>query len=613
MLSFAQILLIVIISIPLVLVVFDKLRMDVAALLIAVLLGLAQFFGAPVLGPVHSPSEAIKAISGFGQPVVLTLVSLFIITRGLEFSGVTRWIARKLLAIGGESENRLIGLFAATTAFLSLFMNNLAAGALILPSAMEVARKTGIRPSKLLIPVAYGSLLGGAATYFTTANIIVSDLLRIANPPQETLHILDFTPVGGLVAIAGILFLSIFGRRLLPDRPPSPEQMMTRLTGSELEDIYKINERLWEARVQPDSPLAGETLAQTNIGHDLGVEVVAIWKGHQAILSPLPEQLIEQDDILLLVGREDRVTKLKEQNLVIGRETSNEHISPFGVTLLEILLAPHSSAEGRTLKELNFRRQTGFTAVAMRRTNRSYRTNVGDFKLTMGDTLLVIGSRQHIQNLRNLPDFIVLESSLSDQPINRRQAAFTVGIVLLAIVASILGVPVYLATLAGAVVMVLSGVLPVNEVYRSIQWQAIFLVAGMVTVSLAMVQTGLAAVLGDNMLHIVKPLGPLGLAAGAFLLTAVLTQIMGGQVTALVTGPVAISAAIGMGVSPQAIAVVSAIGCSVSFFTPLAHPVNILMIAPANYTFGDFFHIGWRLTLVCFGVLMIGLILFWDL
>ena len=185
--------------------------------------------------------------------------------------------------------------------------------------------------------------------------------------------------------------------------------------------------------------------------------------------------------------------------------------------------------------------------------------------------------------------------------------------ILSAITASILGFPVYLSMLIGAIVIVLSGILGMEEAYRSIEWQAIFLIAGMYAVSLAMVNTGLASVLGSWMVRLMSPFGPLGLAAGSYSLTAILTQLMGGQVTALVTGPVAISAAIHLGTSPQAIAVATAIGCSASFFTPLAHPVNILMIAPANYTFSDFFRIGWRLTLVSFVVLLVGMIIFWGL
>ncbi len=602
-----------IVSIPIILIMIGRLRMDIAALLIAVGLGLGQFFGLQVLGPAGQPGEAIKAISGFGQPVIITLISLFILTNALERSGVTRWTARKLIEIGGSSERRLIALFAATTAFLSLFMNNLAAGALILPGAMEVSRRTGIKPSKLLIPVAYGSLLGGAATYFTTANIIVSDLLRIAKPPQAPLNIFDFTPTGALIAIAGIAFLAFFGKRLLPEHEPSPEQSMTRLTGSELEDIYQIRERLWEAKVLPDSRLAGKTLAQANIGSRLGIEVAAIWRNREAIFTPSAEQTILSGDILLLIGREERVCQLEKEGIKTGREDGKAYISRRGVALVEVIPSPRSKVVGRTLKELNFRKHFGFTAVAIRRPDRTYRTDVGDIPLALGDSLLLVGSRQRVRALDNNANFIVLQPSLSDQPLNRRQVVLTVGTVLSAIVASILGVPVYLSVLLGALIVILSGVLKMEDAYQAIEWQAIFLIAGMYSLSLAMVETGLAADLGHWMVRFSSPFGTLGLAAGAYLLTALMTQVMGGQVSALVTGPVAISAAINMGISPQAIAVATATGCSASFFTPFAHPVNILMIAPANYTFSDFFRIGWRMTIVSFIMLLIGMALFWHL
>jgi di/tricarboxylate transporter len=165
--------------------------------------------------------------------------------------------------------------------------------------------------------------------------------------------------------------------------------------------------------------------------------------------------------------------------------------------------------------------------------------------------------------------------------------------------------------LAAALLLLITGMLSMEEAYQGVKWQAIFLIAGMYSVSLAMVNTGLALRIGGVMIAIVTPLGPLGLGAGAYLLTAALTQVMGGQVTALVTGPIMISAAISLHTSPQAVAVATAIGCSASFFTPIAHPVNILMIAPANYEFEDFFHIGWRLTIVCFVMLLVGLIVFW--
>ncbi|GAP12938.1 di- and tricarboxylate transporter [Longilinea arvoryzae] len=607
-----QWLLIAIIVLPLLLVILNRLRIDLAALSMAVALGALQLLGLGMLGPAHTPAGAIQAISGLSQPVVITLISLFILTRGLEKSGLTAWLAHQIVRISNHHESRLIALFAALTALLSLFMNNLAAGALVLPSAMEASRKTGIRPSKLLIPVAYGSLLGGAATYFTTANIIMSDLLRIANPPQQPLGILDFTPTGGLIAAAGILFLAVFGSRLLPDREPSAPQSAPRLTGSELEALYQIGERLWEARVLPGSAFANRPLYESSIGGRFGVAVAAVRGGADSPREPTANPLIRPGNILYLIGREERIAPLNEMGLEITPLAGDTSVLR-GISYLEIMLAPHSRLEGQTLKQLDFRQQFGVPVIALKRLTRSYRTDVGDIPLQMGDSLLAVGRLREAPALQRSPDLIVLQPDPAGQPVDRRQAGLTLLLIAAAVGISLAGAPIYLVMLAAAVLALLLRILPPEEAYQSVEWPAVFLIAGMYAVSLAMVQTGLAELLGQRMLELVTPFGPLGVAAGAYLLTALLTQFMGGQVSALVTGPITISAAISMGANPQAVAVATAIGCSASFLTPMAHPVNILMIAPANYKFSDFFRIGWPLTLISFAGLLAGLALFWGL
>lgn len=609
----SQILVVLILLIPLGFVIASRLRMDVAALLMATALGILQLAGIGVLGPAGITSDAVKAISGFSQPVVITLLALFILTKALETSGVTRWIAQKVIHVAGNNENRLIALFALTTAVFSLFMNNLAAGALLLPSAMEVSRRTGTRPSKLLIPVAYGSLLGGSATYFTTANIITSGLLPIANPPQNPLGILDFTPTGGLIALAGILFLYFWGAKLLPSREPTDEQAAARFTGSELEDIYQLGERLWFARLTESSALTGQTLAEACIGARVGVVVAAVRNRKGELDLPVGDHKLTRNDELVLVGREEKIDQLRASGLEIKPAPAPFHISTEGITFAEVLPAPHSRATGHTLKELDFRNRYKLSVIALKRLDRSYRTNVADFVLEPGDSLLVVGELANILSLKRSPDFITLEPNLADQPLNVRSTVISVGMILAAVVASIAGAPVYLCMLAAALVLIVTRVISMEEAYQSIEWQAIFLIAGMYAVSLAMVNTGLANTLGQTVITVVKPLGGLGLAAGAYLLSGLLTQIMGGQVTALITAPITIAAAISMGVSPQAVGVATAIGCSATFLTPMAHPVNVLMIAPANYQFRDFFRIGWVLTLICFVVLLIGLKIFWGL
>lgn len=611
--SLPQLFVIGVIVVPLVLIATNRLRLDVAAIMTALALAMAQIVGLGVLGSANTPDDAIKALSGLAEPVTVTLFSLFVITRCIDNTGLPRWLARRILRFSGQTEWRLIGLLTLTSAFFSLFMNNLAAAALVLPTGMDISKRTKIKPSKLLIPIAYGSCLGGAATYFTTANIIASDLLRAANPPQEPLHILAFTPTGGLIAIAGIIFLTIFGSRLLPDRSPTEGQIVVRRTGSELEDTYQIGERLWEIHVPSDSQIIEKTLMESAIGQRLGLSVVAIWHGKQAIFAPSPQQMIQAGDMLVVIGREDRVTQLTEYGLKIGRETNfNKHVSPLGVSFVEMVLAPHSRAEGQSLKELEFRRQYGFTAVALQRGDRSYRTDVAEFKLQPGDSLLLVGEPKNVRLLQRNPDFLTLETDPSDQPLRWKRATLCVTLTVAAIIASILGFPVYVAMLVAAVTMIVAGMISMEEAYRTMEWQAIILIAGMYPVSLAMVNTGLAGVLGEVVVNVLAPFGPLGLAAGAYLFTALVSQVVAGQVTTLITAPILISAAISLHTSPQAIAVASAIACSASFLTPIAHPVNMLMIGPANYKFGDFFRAGWMLTILCFVMLVIGMKVFWG-
>ncbi len=267
--TFSQIFVILVLFLPLILVFRNKLREDVAAMLMAISLGIAQYLGMGVVGPENTPSAAGNALKGFGTPEVITLISLFILTACLEKYGLTKWIAEKLLSIGGKSERRLIGLFAITAALLSMFMNNLAAGILLLPSALEASKKTGIKPSKLLLPIAYGTMLGGAATYFATSNIIVSGLLPLANPPQARLHFLDFTPTGGLVAIVGLLFITIFGKFILPEK--EPPQIKQGKNSDELSQAYKLHERLWEVSVTTASSIANKSLRDGQFGETLGL------------------------------------------------------------------------------------------------------------------------------------------------------------------------------------------------------------------------------------------------------------------------------------------------------------------------------------------------------
>jgi di/tricarboxylate transporter len=610
--SLVQILILVVFLLPLLAVMLGRLRMDIAALMIAGLLALLQYTGFEVMGPTSDTSSAMRALSGFGQSTVVVLVCLFILTAALEKSGFARWITQQILRFGGDSVQRLILLFSGVAAILSMFMNNVAAGALMLPSALEASRRTKIKPSKLLIPVAFGSMLGGMATYFTTANIIASDVLLAVAPDQQPLNILSFLPTGGLIALAGLAFLTLFGDQLLPDKQPAAAGSQLS-TGSELEEMYELFERTWRVTIRKNSPLIGQTLREIGLGEKFGLTLAAIQRGKSNFLLPGSSFSVENGDRFFVIGRKERVAELLGLNVQIKLEDRSNSLSKRGLAVFELLVAPRSGAVGKTLKDLNFRQRYGWSVMAMQRGTNRYRTDVGSQRLAVGDSLLVIGGSAQRDVIRRDRNFILLEPSAADQPVLLKETIISLSLLFGSIIAAALGVPIYIALLTGAILLLLTGTLSMQEAYEAIEWQVIFVVGGMYGLSVAMVQTGLAEIAGQWMVRLADAFGPLGLAGGSFLVSSILTQIMGGQVTILVTGPIAISAAVLYGLNPQAVAVATAIGCSNSFLTPMAHAVNLIMVSPGGYEFKDYFRVGRWLFLISFLGLLAGMRLFWNL
>ncbi len=608
----SQFLVLLTLLIPLIFVMVGRMRMDIAALSITAVLALLQYMGFSIFSPTRQPDLAIRALSGFSQDAVMILISIFILTTALEKSGFARWISLQILKVGGNSVKRLIFLFSSSAAFLSLFMNDVAAGALLIPSVIEVCRRTNINPGKLLIPVSFGSLLGGMATYFATANILASVLLQSASPPQEALYILDFFPTGGLMAVSGILFMTFFGERLLPERKQTALQKSAKPTGSELERCYGLPERTWNAVIEKDSPICNLTVSEIGFGENFGLVLAAVQNGKRQYLLPDPDLRLRAGHHLLIIGREERVIALEDQGVLIRQDERANSLSKRGLTVYEILIMPRSGVVGKTLKDLDFRHRYGLSVIALQRGDSNYRTDVGSKRLRVGDALLVVGESTRVDAIRDHRDLMILEPSKADQPLRIRETVFSIGLLLAAVLAAALGVPVYIAVLAAALLALFSGTISMHEAYQAIEWQVIFVVGGMYSVSLALVESGIAQSAGALMARLAETYGPLGLAGAGFLIASVLSQIMGGQFEMMITGPIAISAAVQYGVNPQAIALAVALGCSNSFLTPMAHPVNLLMMAPGGYKFSDFPKIGWWIFVLSFIMLLVGLILFWG-
>lgn len=610
--TISQYLILGVIFIPLILVISGRLRMDIASISIMTLLASLQLLGFNVFGPQNEPDLAIRALSGFSQDAIIILTAIFILTSALEKSGLTSWISEKILKLGGNSLKKLIFLFSCTAAFLSLFMNDIAAGALLIPSVMEVCRQTKINPGKLLIPVSFGSLLGGMATYFATANILASMLLKNANPPQKPLGILDFFLTGGLIAISGILFMTFFGDRFLPQRGQAAFHENKKLTGSELEKVYGLPDRTWHAVVDPESPIIGLEINEIGFGEKYGLLLAALRDRNNQYLIPKTNMKINEKDHLLIIGREERILKLTKLGIRIRENNKNKTLSKRGLVLFEILPMLRSGLLGKTLKDLDFRHKFGLSVIALRRGESNYRTDVGNLRLQFGDSLLVLGERDRIELVRDNRDLMVLESSLMDQPLKKKETILSIGLLFAAVTAASFGVPIYIAILIASLLIIFSGIVSIQDAYNTIEWPVIFSVGSMYCISLALVESGIAEIAGSFLVSITSVFGQLGLAGAGFMIASFLSQIMGGQFEMMVTGPIAISAAIQYGINPQAVALAIALGCSNSFLTPMAHPVNLLMMGPGGYKFSDFPRLGWWIFLLSFIMLLVGLIIFWG-
>lgn len=576
----------------------ERLRPDLIALLVLLTLGLTG---------VLTPEEAF---SGFSRSAVIAILALFILTHGLEKTGVTRWLGRRMLQLSGGSGTRLVVLLMLTGAGLSLFMNTIAAAAVLLPTTMSVARQSGVRPSRLLMPLAFGVLLGGTATLLTTANLLVSAALGEAG--HAPLGLLDFAPIGLPLVAAGTALVVLLAPRLLPARDVAGEVARMRRLKTELTQVYQLQEGVSQVEILPGSPLAGRTLDEGGWGAALRLTVLGISHQGRLRLAPDRRALVEAGDLVLLEGT-PAPQDLERYGLRLDPSPSlAESLASFSVPLIEVTLAPRSQVEGRTLRDIRFRERFGLQVIAIWRQGAVLQQDVADITLQFGDAMLVQGPREKLEILRLDPSFLLLEEVLDGRP--ERKAWLASGILLGSLALVVSGVlPVALGTLTGAVLMVLTGCLRMEDVYRGIEWRTIFVVAGMLPVSIALESTGTSALAGEALYQATRGLGPLG-TGGALLLAAIaLSMFLGGQTVAVVMAPVAIAAAAAAQADARAMAMAVALGCSLTFISPLGHPATMLVMGPGGYRFRDFLRLGAPLTLLSVLVCLAGLHWVWGL
>ncbi len=338
----AGILLLVMLSIAILFFITEWLRADLVAMLLLVVLGVTG---------ILTPQETL---SGFSRSAVITISAIYILTAGLTRTGATHTLGVNLMRLGGRSELRLIVVLMAVGAGLSLFMNNIAAAAVLLPATIGISRERKISPSKLLMPLAFGTLLGGMATLLTTSNILVSAALRDANYPAFGLF--DFAPIGGPVALVGIVYMAVLGRRWLPRRAPADWTRLMAASHTQLPEVYGLQERWVKACVPARSPLVNRTLAETGLGEKLGVNLIAIIREGKSRVAPSPNESLRANDVLYLQAREEQIGDLRARGLDIQPEAGNFNpLTTDKLALFEVVLSPRSHATGKTLRALHFR------------------------------------------------------------------------------------------------------------------------------------------------------------------------------------------------------------------------------------------------------------------
>lgn len=580
----------------------ERLRPDIVALCTVVALA-----GLGVL-------TAEESFSGFSSHAVITLISVFILAEGLTRTGVSEQVAGLLLKWGGRREGRLVGLVMATGSGLSLFLNNIAAAAVLLPAVGGAARKAGVPPSRVMMPLAYATILGGMATLLTTMNIVVSSVLEDSG--LRGYGLLDFLPVGFPMLLAGVLYMILWGRHRLPS-DEARESVMKEVRGdSDLLDIYRMDDFFFRARIPEGSYLSGKTLAQSTFREQFGLNVLAIEKKGGTIAAIQPDTVLEKGDVLVLEGREEEfVRRDREPFLEILPSlplSSYTKLSTFNV-FAEAMLAPRSSLIGRTLKETLFRQKYGMSVLAIWRQGSPIREGIGDEKLLYGDALLLQGPRDRLRLVDLDPDLLLL--SMERETPRMKGAGRAAMAILAATLLAVLFTPVPMAQLllTGAVLMILSGALNMEQAYRAVDWRGIFLVAGVLPLALAMGKSGAADMVSGLLVTAFGGFMPLVTVAALFLVSALLTQAVNGAAVAAIMAPVAVSVASGTDAPVHALGMAVALGSSMAFLTPLGHPVNALVMGAGGYRFGDYRRVGWPLFILLTLVAITGMALRWNL
>lgn len=553
--------------------IWGKWRYDVVAA--------AGLFAAVLLGLV--PAEG--AFYGFGHPATITVAAVLVLSRALQTSGAVDGIAT-LVEKTGSSRFAHITVLVGVAAFLSAFMNNVGALALLMPVALQSARKLERSPRALLMPLSFGSILGGLVTLIgTPPNILVATYREeLVGAPFS---MFDFTPVGGAVAIVGLLFLVVIGWRLIP-RPDDPSPAA--------HENFDIAAYLTEVKVTEKSPSIGTTVREIEkAAETMEAQIIGFVRGERRYPVVPRHEPLREDDILIIEAPPEEIDKFASKfslELAGQGKDVEERLAGEDTEIVEVVVAPGSVLEGRTVAALRLRRRYGVTLLGVSRQGRPFGGRLRRFRFQTGDVLMLQGLSDEVGDA---------VSRLGCLPLAGRELAFgkrhkawaTLGIFALAVAASALGyVSISVAFLGAIIATVLINVTAPRDLYSAVDWPVIVLLGALIPIGTAMDDTGTTQLIADTVVNLTTGFSPMWIIAILLVVTMTLSDVLNNAATAVVMAPIAGAVAGSLNLSPDPFLMAVAVGASCAFLTPIGHQNNALVMGPAGYRFSDYWRVG---------------------
>ena len=558
--------------------------------------------------------EVEEVLKGFSSEAVIAIAGLLILSAGLVRSGVVRWVAERLNDIAGGSRKRLTLMSSLVPGVLSGFVSDIATVSLFIPVVLRLARKNDIPRSKLLLPIAMAALAGGNLTIIGAShNLVVNDLLRSSGQPA--LGFFEIAPVGIALIISFAVYTLVLGQRLLSGNKGAPENREDR---TDLMRTYHLEDRLWEVLLLDDSSWVGKTMPEIAIGSGHGLTVLSVVRHDEPQLLNRVGFVLEKDDVLLVSGRRTRLDKLVQEHpglKVLGHPSQPERFPSSSGELIEVVVPPRSAVIGKAMTDLDLRSKTCLTGVAIWRADNPIRTDVGTTALQEGDALLLYGPGDQTRSYDPRPDFLWLHKPHPEEAPRKLRHLGKWAALIMAGVIALAGfnlLPIAVAALGGAALMVLIGILPLRLVYEHVEWRTIVLVGAMFPLGLAMEKSGAAGLVSSLIADTLGTLGPHITMIGITLIALLLTQTLHGAAVAVIMTPVALDTAGLIGVEPKAFAVAVIVGAAATYLLPEGHPAPLMVQSPGSYKTRDYLKYGAGLVAITLLVVAVVVPLMWP-